>query len=244
MATREAQSGRAGFPLMEKPAVGVLLAFVAGLTNAWTLAHAGTFSTVQSGNIVQIGYRLAEQDWPAFRFALWSVVAFGLGSGACGIAMAVLADRGRAFARPVLAFEVVALAALALTARAGWIDVHHVALGVSFVAGAQGNAFHKTRGMLYGNVAVTFVVQMAFNFLARSLFRRDGVNGEPNLMWAGIFLAVLAGFAAGGCVGFVVDRLVLDHASLFLAGLVLFAIWLRAVTGAGAVDPTPGGVIA
>lgn len=244
MATAEAQSGTAGFPLMEKPAIGVLLAFIAGLTNAWTLAHAGTFSTVQSGNIVQIGYRLAEQDWPAFRFALWSVVAFGLGSAACGIATAGLVHRGGTFARPVLAFEFAALFALALTARSGWIDVHHVAYGVSFVAGAQGNAFHKTRGMLYGNVAVTFVVQMAFNFLAQSFFRKEGVAGQPNLMWAGIFFAVLAGFAAGGFLGFLVDLFVLGHASLLLAGLVAFAIWARAATSRGAVDPTPGGLIA
>jgi uncharacterized membrane protein YoaK (UPF0700 family) len=231
------------FPLMEKPAIGVLLAFLAGLTNAWTLAHAGTFSTVQSGNIVQLGYRLAENDWPAFWFAFWSVIAFGLGSAACGIVMTSLHRRGRTYTHAVLFFEFAALVALALTARIGLIDAHIVAWGVAFVAGAQGNAFHKTRGMLYGNVAVTFVVQMAFNFVAQSLFRRDGINGEPNLVWAGIFFAVLFGFGFGGLIGFLVDLHVLDHASLMLAAAVALLIWLSAITSANDPDPTPGGFV-
>lgn len=55
--------------------------------------------------------------------------------------------------------------------------------------------------MLFGAVAVTFVVQMAFNFLAQSLFRRKGINGVSNLKWSGIFFSVLLGFALGAMVG-------------------------------------------
>ena len=64
-----------------------LLAFVAGLMNAWTLHHAQTFATVQSGNVVQSGYRLVQGDWSGFTFALASVIAFGLGSALCGVLM-------------------------------------------------------------------------------------------------------------------------------------------------------------
>ena len=34
---------------------------------------------------------------------------------------------------------------------------------ISFLAGMQENTFHKIDGMLYGNIAVTLVVQLAFN---------------------------------------------------------------------------------
>jgi len=232
------------FPLMERPLIGFLLALMAGSTNAWTLAHAGTFSTVQSGNIVQIGYRLAQNDWPAFWFAFWSVIAFGLGSAVCGVVMTSFLRHRRVYTRYILFFEFVALVALAWAASVGLIRPHYVAYGVSFVAGAQGNAFHKEHGMLYGNVAVTFVVQMAFNFLAQAMFKKEGINGEPNLMWSGLFFSVLFGFTLGGCVGFVVDRLVFDSSSLILAALIALAIWLCALASVKDADPTPGGMMA
>lgn len=231
------------FPLMEERVVGFLLAFMAGLMNAWTLYHAQTFATVQSGNVIQSGYRLVQGDWSAFTFAFGSVIAFGLGSALCGVLMSERLRQGRIFTPVVLWFECLALLALAIASRLGLVDPHVVAYGVSFVAGTQGNAFHKDHGMLYGNVAVTFVVQMAFNFLAQSLFRKKGINGEPNLMWAGIFFSVLLGFAAGGAIGFFLDMRVIDHASLFLAALVAVGLALRAGSEPKEADPTSGGMI-
>ena len=231
------------FPLMEQPAVGLLLAFVAGLMNAWTLHHAQTFATVQSGNVIQSGYRLVEGDWGAFIFALGSVFAFGLGAALCGILMTSRLRRGRAFTPMVLWFECLVLLLSAITSRMGMIDAHVVAYAVGFVAGAQGNAFHKTRGMLYGNVAVTFVVQMAFNFLVQRLFKKDGINGEPNLMWARLFFSILLAFAGGGALGFSIDMRFIDHASLFLAAAIVLILALRALAQPNTADPTSGGLI-
>jgi uncharacterized membrane protein YoaK (UPF0700 family) len=232
------------FPLMEQRTVAWLLAFAAGLMNAWTLFHVQTFATVQSGNVIQSGYRLVQGDWPAFVFASVSVLAFGLGAAFCGILMTILVRRGRSYTPVVLWFECTLLLAAAVASQAQMIDGYIVAYIVSFVAGAQGNAFHKTRGMLYGNVAVTFVVQMAANFAVLSLFKKEGVNGEPNLTWAGTFFGVLVCFAAGGALGFFIDIRVLDHASLFLAAATVLVLSVRASTHeAGRVDPTPGGFV-
>ncbi|WP_395665019.1 YoaK family protein [Methylocella sp.] len=231
------------FPLMEDRTVGFILAFMAGLLNAWTLAHAQTFATVQSGNVVQSGYRLVQGDWPAFVFSLGSVLAFGLGSGLCGMLMTTMLRGGRVFTPVVLGFECVALAGLGVASRLGVIDPHVVAYAVSFVAGAQGNAFHKNHGMLYGNVAVTFVVQMAFNFLVQGLFKKNGINSEPNLMWAGVFFSVLLGFAAGGGLGFYVDLNVLNHASLFISAALALILTAMALRNPKTADPTQGGLI-
>lgn len=234
---------RVRFPLMEDKSVGVMLAFMAGLLNAWTLAHAQTFATVQSGNVIQSGYRLVEGDWPAFVFAFGSVIAFGVGSAVCGVLMTTMLRRGHVFTPVVLSIQCAILVGLAVASRMELIDPHVVAYAVSFVAGAQGNAYHKNHGMLYGAVAVTFVVQMAFNFVAQSLFSRKGINGEPNLMWAGLFFSVLIGFAAGGGVGFFLDARVLDHASLFLSAALALALALRATATPKTADPTSGGLI-
>ncbi|MBS1028900.1 hypothetical protein JK196_11970 [Gluconobacter albidus] len=107
------------------------------------------------------------------------------------------------------------------------VPLAFLAVAVSFVAGMQGNAFHKDHGMLYGNVAVTFVVQMAFNFMAQSFFKKNGINGESNLMWAGIFFFVLFGFASGGALGFFCDKYIGNNTSLIITitSLVLITIF-------------------
>jgi uncharacterized membrane protein YoaK (UPF0700 family) len=229
---------------MEHPQVGITLAFMAGLANAWTLAHAETFATVQSGNVIQSGYRLVQGDYAAFWFALISVVAFGIGSAACGVLMSTQLRKGKTYTVPALWFEAALLVAFGLLMRLGLVeDARFIAIGVSFVFGWQGNAFHKNHGMLYGNVAVTFVVQMAFNFWVQSFFKKQGINGDPNSMWAWIFFSILFAFAIGGGLGFLLDLKVLDHASLYLAGLVAVFLALRASSMKSDPDPTPGGLI-
>ncbi|MBS1066748.1 YoaK family protein [Gluconobacter kondonii] len=220
---------KSNFPLMENKKIGFILAFCAGLMNAWTFFHAQTFATVQSGNVIQVGYRLVEGNWTAFWFALSSVVAFGLGSALCGVLMSTLLKEGRAFSSVVLWSECILLFIITVLAFCSTISVNFLAVAISFVAGMQGNAFHKDHGMLYGNVAVTFVVQMAFNFLAQSFFKKNGINGDSNLMWSGIFFFVLFGFACGGALGFFCDKNIGDNMSLIIAifSLMIIAIFSR-----------------
>lgn len=234
------------FPLMETPLIGFLLAFMAGSMNAWTLQNAQTFATVQSGNVVQSGYWLVQGDWEKFSFPFISVICFGLGSAACGIIMTLLARHHRMYTTIVLSLEFLILAAMVWCVWTGKLDPHVIAYVVSFVAGMQGNAYHKDHGMLYGNVAVTFVVQMAFNFLIQSAFKRKGINGEPNLMWAGLFFLVLLGFAGGGAIGFFIDQVILGGALIMpaLIALVLVFIAKGETQGGSRADPTGGGTFA
>ncbi|GBQ87995.1 YoaK family protein [Gluconobacter albidus] len=215
------------FPLMEERKIGFSLAFCAGLMNAWTFFHAQTFATVQSGNVIQVGYRLVQGDWVAFWFAFSSIIAFGLGSALCGVLMTVLMREGRNFSNIVLWSECILLFIITVFSFSNTVPLAFLAVAVSFVAGMQGNAFHKDHGMLYGNVAVTFVVQMAFNFMAQSFFKKNGINGESNLMWAGIFFFVLFGFASGGALGFFCDKYIGNNTSLIITitSLVLITIF-------------------
>ncbi|PWJ27447.1 uncharacterized membrane protein YoaK (UPF0700 family) [Branchiibius hedensis] len=252
-------------PFTEWPWVGAAMAFVAGSCNAWTLFNASTFATVQSGNVASSGIFLADGNWPKFWFAWCSVLSFGLGSLICGILMTKFKDRGRSFSVAVLLSEAVILLILALVVivsdasnnhdtvglfgqQTSWHG-HYIALGISFVAGAQGNAFHKVHGMLYGNVAVTFVVQMAFNFLIQARFKRDGIHGEPNIMWSGIFFFVLFGFASGGFVGSLLVHWLGGSGSksgweLLLPIVVLIGLAGMAASQRTNADPSPGGSFA
>ena len=231
------------FPLMEQPAIGCLLAFIAGLLNAWSLAATQTFATVQSGNVVSAGYYLVTANWPRFGQAIISVLFFGVGSALCGVLITSQWRHKRSFTAPVLFILTGLLVALAALAYTDTMTPILVAWGISFVAGAQGNAFHKNHGMLYGAVAVTFVVQAAFNYLAQAALAKRGINNDPNLRWSGLFFLILASFAAGGAVGVVTD-LAFDGASILLAALITLGIGIASVQTLrrqGRADPTPGG---
>jgi uncharacterized membrane protein YoaK (UPF0700 family) len=234
----------ARYPLMERPYTGFLLALMAGSMDAWTLSQAQTFATVQSGNVVQSGYRLVQGDWQAFSFSALSVLAFGIGSAVCGALMTSMLRKGEVFTPIVLLAICAVLVGLGLGARSGAVEPQYIAYGISFVAGAQGNAFHKARGMLFGAVAVTFVVQMAFNFVVQSLFSETGPKGKSNLSWAGIFFLTLLGFAGGGAIGYLVDQQ-FAGAAIFLPAAIALIIGLIAFGESRKVDPdpTPGGLI-
>lgn len=198
----EAKSAPPPLPFMEWPIIAVILAAIAGLMNAFTLIFAGTFATVQSGNVASSGIYLATQDGPKWVFAVVSVLAFGLGSFTFGILMTAMKNKGRQFSAVVLVilgFIAAALSVLVVTNAV--TEYHWIAYAVSFAAGAMGNAYHKDNNALYGAVAVTFVVQMSFNFLAQALFKKTGIQGKSNLKWSATFFSVLLGFAAGGMLG-------------------------------------------
>ena len=91
--------------------------------------------------------------------ALLSILCFGLGAFANSVLVTVLLRRGRAYSGPVLFAQAALISLVAVLAGLAVVPAAVLVMGISFVAGSQGNAFHRDHGMLYGNVAVTFVVQ-------------------------------------------------------------------------------------
>ncbi|MFE1646110.1 YoaK family protein [Microbacterium sp. P01] len=213
-----------------------MLAVVSGLLNAWTFQNASTFATVQSGNIVSVGYLLVDGEYERLVTALVSIFAFAMGACACSIVV-LLFERARAsYSVPVLVVEAAFLIALAVLYSTGLLGPVVVAWAISFLAGVQGNAFHRESGMLYGNVAVTLVLQMASSLVGRALAHRVSTDGQPHLRQAGAYLVVLVGFAAGGGIGFAIDRWWVGS-SLGAAALALLVLAAAALAHRGPVDP-------
>ncbi|MEV4666296.1 YoaK family protein [Microbacterium sp. LWO12-1.2] len=225
------------YPLLETAGAAVALALTSGLLNAWTFAQVGTFATVQSGNLLSIGYFLAEGDHAKVLLAATSVIVFAFGAFVCSIYVLWRARESRPYSAEVLVFELTVIAILALltatTGISGWI----VAWAVSFIAGVQGNAFHRETGMLYGNIAVTSVVQMAASLVGRALGRRISDDGQPHMRPAGAYLVVLIAFLVGGGLGFAIDQL-WEGASLAAAAVLLLVLFLFAAADRGSVDPS------
>lgn len=224
------------FPLMERPVTAVFLAIVAGLLNAWTYGQANNFATIQSGNVLQIGYHLVAGDWPRLWFVTGAVLAFGLGSALAAAVITVAYRRGRNFS-PIIQTFLLAVMVLSITlVTMGSVAPQYVTLGISFAGGMQGNAFHRDQGQLYGNVAMTLVLQNAFNYLARAILTRGTPDGKSDLHAAGRYFFVLLAFAGGGATGFLVDR-GWNGSSIVLA--ILITAGMTVATLKSPSDPDP-----
>lgn len=220
---------------MERAGVAATLAVAAGLLNSWTLVHTHTFATVQSGNIVSAGVYAATGDVGGLVQALISIFAFAAGAFFCAIAVNFADRAGSTYSSWILGAEALILLVVVAFDVSPWSTAMTVSAILSFVAGVQGNAFHRDSGMLYGNVAVTFVLQGAAGYLGRAATKQVYDDGEQHVRPAAIYGAVLLGFAVGGAVGVALGQL-WGPAPILFTAIVLGVLGVTA-RRSGAVDP-------
>lgn len=192
-------------PVTQSPPFVTTLAFVAGSLNVWALMNGGAFATSQTGNLVASMFYLTTGHWQRALFVVGSVIGFGLGSTLSALILEEGQKRGRQLAGFTLILEAFIIATLAFL----WVGkiipetqrgAHLVCILIAFVAGAQGNAFHRLSGMSYGNVSITPELQGLFNSMALVLTSR-GPNRAARWQWVKTFFSVLAGFAGGALLG-------------------------------------------
>lgn len=238
MSTTEAAGTRRAYPLMERPVTGASLAGVAGLLNGWTLAHTQSFASVQSGNVIAAALGFVHGDRGSVAMATASIAAFALGAGVCEIVKASFAASSRSYSPWVLAAETVLLAGLAGLAAMHAVHAWWIAVGISAIAGVQANAFHRDRGMVYGNVAVTAVLQLAAGHVGRVIVPGSGAQARSHARAAGIYLSVLLAFGGGAAIGVAVDRAWTPGAVVIAAVLAGILAIVSATAGEN-VDPGP-----
>lgn len=184
-------------PLMQYPIIAIFLAIAAGTFDGYAYFTTQTFSTFQSGNIILFGYTLATSDFVKFVPVVISIATFALGAIVTAIIRDAFAKRGKIWTFSILVFEVVALVAIIFAIELKVFDAHQIVWLLAFLAGMQGNAFHKIGGMLYGNIAVTLNVQLAANYLAETFFKSN--KEQRAVMFSKFFnyFIVLVGFGGG-----------------------------------------------
>ena len=208
--------------MMETPFIAFVLAVIAGNMNGYTYYAAEIFSTVQSGNIILLGQTIAQKNWSHLAAIALTVLSFGLGSVFTSIVEGLIAgNHKKNWSTIILAIEAIMLIALAYILSRDLIQTTYACVIISFIAGMQGNAFHKVNGMLYGNVAVTLVVQLAFSNLTQSLLGQKD-SGKTS----SIFFFVLLGFAFGGLIGTLLTAQY-QELSLLLPSALLIALAIR-----------------
>lgn len=207
--------------MSESRLTGCALAMVGGGLDAYTyLCRGHVFANAETGNIVLLGLRLAEGDWPGALLYLIPILAF-----ASGVLVAE-SIRRHLSARPHLHWRqyVVLLEGLILCAVAaiplGTWDVAANIL-VAFVCALQVECFRK----IHGNALATTMCTGNLRTGTELLFR-SRQTGDPALLKKGLeYYLIILFFILGAIGGSLLSR--------FLAGktVLVFASLLAVVFG-------------
>lgn len=187
-------------PIMQLPIIAIFLAIVAGTMDGYVYYTTKSYATFQSGNIILAGYTFATGNMDKLIPTLCSILSFGIGAIATAIIRNWNNCRNKVFTYTILSIEVIVLIILSLNVVHKLFLPLHIAWILSFLAGMQGNAFHKIDKMLYGNIAVTLNVQLAFNYLAQIFFKSNADKKADMIKKFFDYFLVLVGFALGAAI--------------------------------------------
>ncbi len=225
----DSKDGYMSIPVMETQLVCVLLAVISGSLNGFSFIRDHLFSTVQSANIFLVGQTIATQNWHHLVQVISAIAAFLIGVAVSTWIISIGQRKNRVYSGEILFVEAAFLIVLGITTVNEWFSPFVACLFISFLAGMQGNAFHIIDGMLYGNIAVTFVVQLAGHYAMLSCMgdRQSRQKARKDL-W--LFSSVLLGFAFGGLVGTLLVTHFGTHALWFTAVvLICLCLYFRGI---------------
>lgn len=215
-------------PLMQLPVIAIFLAIAAGSMDGYAYFTTNTFATFQSGNIILAGYSLANGNFERLIPILCSILFFGVGAMTLAFIRNSYNQKKKIWTFTILTIEIIAILFLVTNEIHKLLSPLHIAWILSFLAGMQGNAFHKIDKMLYGNIAVTLNVQLAFNYLAESLMKSNHHRRKFVIKKFFDYSIVLVGFALGAGITAVLVPLFHSYTLLVIV-LALLAIY---ITGA------------
>ena len=223
MGQKETDSNNSKLAFMELPIVALFLAFSAGAMDGYAFFTTNMFATFQTGNVVLAAYNLGSFGWSSMLPMAYSLLAFGLGAVFISYLRNFYIRRVAIWTFKTLALEILILLILLLNNVHGFFTPNMFVYIMSFVAGVQGNAFHKLAKMLYANIAVTLDVQLIFGFLA------DGIMLKKERLdlfkKAASYLIIFLGFAVGASISAVLTDY-LGSFTLFVPILSLFIVFV------------------
>lgn len=202
-------------PFMQLPTIAFLLAIASGMLDGYAFFTTKSFATFQSGNIIMLGYEFAKNGMAAVVPYIISILSFGAGAMLLALIRYRYNSDEKTWTFTLLSLEIILLLLLIIyiflfnTQSNGF----HAVWMLSFIAGMQGNAFHKINGMLYGNIAVTLNVQLGFSSLAESI-AFTGQERKSALYKSYCYFLTLFGFAGGAFFMVILANYIEEYALL------------------------------
>lgn len=178
-------------------AIGILLAAVGGYLDAYTYICRGhIFANAQTGNIVLLGIKIANQEWQAAAYYIVPIAAFF-----CGIVAAAMIRKRYKFNKNIhwrqiiIVLECIVLFCVAFIPMGIYDTLANVL--VSFVCSLQVESFRKMNGNEYSTTMCTGNLRSATEHLYNYKQSKDKKKLRNSLQYYGIILFFVIGAAIG-----------------------------------------------
>lgn len=181
--------------------LGALLAITGGMLDAYTyLVRGGVFANAQTGNVVLLGVRLIQGQWPLVLHYLIPISAFAVGVIVAEIVKQRFRYSGAIHWRQItVALELLLLAIVAFLPS----KLDNVAnVAVSFVCAVQVESFRKVNGNAFTTTMCTGNLRSGTERLFLYLKTGERDHWRRAIQYYGIILCFIAGAALGAlCAG-------------------------------------------
>lgn len=178
-------------------AIALLMAIVGGYLDIYTyLARGKVFANTQTGNLVLLGYNIAECNLKKVLYYILPITAFMLGVG-----LAELIEHKWKETEVLrwlhisLAIEIIVLFGVMWIPEGGWNIAANIS--VSFVCGLQVQTFRKVNGVSYSTTMFTGNLKNAAERLSNFAITRE----TEAIQKGAIYCAIIAMFILGAVIG-------------------------------------------
>ena len=181
--------------------LGALLAVAGGILDAYTyLVRGGVFANAQTGNIVLLGVRLIQGEWPLVLHYLIPILAFAVGVIVAELIKQRFRYSGGVHWRQItVGLELVLLAVVAFL-PSSLDSLANVA--VSFVCAIQVESFRKVNGNAFATTMCTGNLRSGTERLFLYLKSGERDHWTRAIQYYGIILCFIGGAALGTlCAG-------------------------------------------
>lgn len=206
----------------ESLSIAMLLALVGGYLDIYSyLARGKVFANTQTGNLVLLGYSIAQGNWNKVFYYLMSIVAFTVGVIVAKIIE--LKFKGRKYFSWIhlaLGIEIAALLMVMFIPKGEWNVLANVT--VSFVCGLQVQGFRKVNGKAYSTIMFTGNLKNLADHLSRYWLTKDQEALEGGLTYLGIIVM----FIIGGWLG-ALTTMEYDIRAVGLASIILAVVFIQ-----------------
>lgn len=205
----------AAVPVPQRLILGCVLAFTGGFLDIYTyLIRGGVFANAQTSNLIFLGLRLMEGDWPQALNYFAQVASYVVGILVAGVVKRRIGTKGNLHWRQIVIF-----AEFILVTIIGYIPASFppepVNVIVAFICSVQVASFDSLEGTSFATTMCTGNLrQMGEHILAFAVDKRPGA-----LRGVFKYVAIIVSFVMGAVIG-----------TFFVAEMQEEAIWICCYT--------------
>lgn len=182
--------------------VGIMLALSGGFLDTYTYTlRGGVFANAQTGNLVLMAVKLADQDFLSALYYFIPVTAFFLGVLLTEIIKRRFSEKVfLQWQHVALLLEIALLLIIGFVPR--WVPNAVVNVTISFICSVQVQSFRKTKGLPYATTMCTGNLRSAADNFSAFLFKKEPESLKKCLR----YLVIIAMFCTGAASGALCSR--------------------------------------